>query len=130
MGAAPKPAPKPRIVPRPAPEPAPKPALVCRDTLVSSNGYKPAQTLLSETKYGKIMTFKIKKQVSNTRCVLNQNYGVKGNTIWVDKGCRAYFTSCHGKPVAKPAPKPALVCRDTLVSPNGYKPAQTLLSEE
>jgi hypothetical protein len=40
--------------------------------------------------YG-IRNFYLAKQRSNTRCEQNRNFGLTGNTIWVDKGCRGVF---------------------------------------
>ncbi len=40
--------------------------------------------------YG-IRNFYLAKQRSNTRCEQNRNFGLAGNYIWVDKGCRAVF---------------------------------------
>lgn len=40
--------------------------------------------------YG-IRNFYLAKQRSNTRCEQNRNFGLTGNYIWVDKGCRAVF---------------------------------------
>lgn len=34
---------------------------------------------------------KIKQQLSKTRCVEDENWGITKHTVWVDKGCRAVF---------------------------------------
>jgi len=41
------------------------------------------------------------RQDSDTRCVRNQNWGVKRGAIWVDRGCRGQFVAAgpaHGRP--------------------------------
>ena len=37
-------------------------------------------------------TVQLTTQISRELCVQNQSWGVNGNTIWVDRGCRADFT--------------------------------------
>lgn len=34
---------------------------------------------------------RVKQQLSKTRCVENENWGITKHTVWVDKGCRAVF---------------------------------------
>lgn len=41
-------------------------------------------------------TVQISQQLSGTACVLGQSWGVTGNTIWVDRGCRADFILVAG----------------------------------
>ncbi len=40
---------------------------------------------------GPIESLRMHKQKSNSPCIEGQNYGFTGDTIWVDKGCRAEF---------------------------------------
>lgn len=34
---------------------------------------------------------RLQRQLSGTRCTRNDNWGTRGNAIWVDRGCRAIF---------------------------------------
>ncbi len=38
----------------------------------------------------------ISRQLSETRCVEGRNWGVRGNSVWVDGGCRAEFAVSGG----------------------------------
>lgn len=40
---------------------------------------------------GRIVTIQLIRQLSKTRCVYGRTYGVSGNSIWVDQGCRGDF---------------------------------------
>lgn len=40
---------------------------------------------------GRILTARVYRRLSNSACNSGQSWGVRGNTLWVDKGCRADF---------------------------------------
>jgi hypothetical protein len=41
-------------------------------------------------------TVRVVRQISNTRCVENVNWGINSNSVWVKDGCRAEFESTGG----------------------------------
>lgn len=43
--------------------------------------------------YGRI---ELQRQLSNTRCITGSNYGLRGGSIWVDRGCRGVFLVHRG----------------------------------
>jgi len=44
-----------------------------------------------ECRYDGLGSIALTRQISGTRCVEGQTWGVRGNVIWVDDGCRAEF---------------------------------------
>lgn len=47
------------------------------------------------------------RQLSRTACVEGRTWGQRGDTLWVDDGCRAEFTTGHGPaPGHRPGPGP------------------------
>lgn len=50
-----------------------------------------AQGRRQECRFEGAGTVQLSQQLSRTACVKGQTWGVDGNTIWVDRGCRADF---------------------------------------
>lgn len=51
-----------------------------------------AQGRRHECRFEGAGTVQLSQQLSSNACVKGQSWGVDGNTIWVDRGCRADFT--------------------------------------
>lgn len=39
----------------------------------------------------------VTRQLSNSACIQGRTWGVRGNRVWVDRGCRAEFASYPGR---------------------------------
>src|SRR5688572_18121647 len=68
----------------------------------SSSYYGNAQTVRCESEDGRrdvcglpfrASSVTISRQLSDTRCYQGQNWGWSGDTVWVDRGCRAEFVA-------------------------------------
>jgi len=64
------------------------PEQVTDATTCSSWGYAYAEC---PTPYPALMNVWVKKKFSKAPCVKGYSYGIKGNKVWVDHGCRAEF---------------------------------------
>jgi len=42
--------------------------------------------------FGRVRDVRLQKNLSDTRCVRNDNWGIDRRGIWVDRGCAARFT--------------------------------------
>lgn len=82
-------------VPEPAAAQTPVETLVCESR---NNGH-------TECRYSArgLVTVNIRRQLSSTRCVFDQNWGTFDGGVWVDYGCRAEFV-VNRPPNANPRP--------------------------
>lgn len=62
-------------------------------------GGQQAVTVQCESKDGRYRTcgsglsgrIELQRQLSEARCIVNSNYGLRGGSVWVDRGCRGVF---------------------------------------
>jgi len=65
----------------------------------AGGGGSDATTVQCESKDGRYRTcgsglygrIELQRQLSNARCILDSNYGLRGGSVWVDRGCRGVF---------------------------------------
>ena len=55
---------------------------------------------------GNVVSMKLTKQESKSKCTLGKSFGFKGDIVWVDKGARGWFRIEYSisKPEVQPAP--------------------------